>query len=118
MRIAASDQALSAARRAPKKTTTPARRGTGGRHLPSHGVWAVARSGYRTGSELADTLGPAADYSDAVRIARSMSVGGLTMWTSVYNLTCREARLFYRTDHPQEYRDALGVDATNDGRGP
>ncbi len=62
---------------------------------------------YRTGSDLAESLGRAADYSDAVRIVRSMSVAGLTMWTAVYNLTSREARVLYRTGHADEYRDDM-----------
>jgi len=58
---------------------------------------------------LAESLQGAADYADAVRIARSMSAPGYTMWTSVYNLTSREARVLYRTGDSEEYRDALDV---------
>lgn len=64
---------------------------------------------YRTGSDLAESLEGAADYADAVRIARSMSAPGYTMWTSIYNLTSREARVLYRTGDSEEYRDALDV---------
>ena len=64
---------------------------------------------YRTGSKVAEDLGTARDVSDAAAVIRSMSVPGFTMWTSIYDLTSGEARVLYKTDHPDGYRDALDV---------
>lgn len=80
----------------------------------NHIVWNLSEaqndeacSRYRTGSDLAAGLNDAADYDDAVRIARSMSVPDFTMWTSVYDLTSRQIRMRYRTNDSDEYRDGL-----------
>ncbi|MGD0283966.1 MAG: C45 family peptidase [Dissulfurispiraceae bacterium] len=62
---------------------------------------------YRTGSDAAEKLGGVVDYAAARRVARSMSVENLTMWTSVYNLTTREARVIYKSSLDAEYRDAI-----------
>ena len=62
---------------------------------------------YRTGSDTAEELGGVFDYADARRVARSMSVDNRTMWTSVYDLTTREARILYKSHPDTEYRDAI-----------
>jgi len=62
---------------------------------------------YRTGSDLAQSLAGSIGLSDAVRTVRSMSVPGFTMWTSAYDLTSGQVRVFYKTDHPQAYRDRI-----------
>jgi hypothetical protein len=62
---------------------------------------------YRTGSEWAERLSGSADYEEALKATRSMSVKNRTMWTSVYNLTTREARILYKSKPETEYRDAL-----------
>jgi hypothetical protein len=67
-------------------------------------------SRYRTGSRLADELDGNVDYDDCVRVTRSMAQDGFTMWTSVYDLTNREARVFYRCRSQNEYRDAIPLD--------
>jgi hypothetical protein len=68
---------------------------------------------YRTGSDAAEKLGGVFDYADARRVARSMSVDNWTMWTSVYDLTTREARVIYKSRLDAEYRDAIPL--ANDG---
>lgn len=73
-------------------------------------------SRYRTGSAAAEKLGGVADYAAARRVARSMSDAKETMWTSVYNLTTREARVIYRSNLDAEYRDAIVPVATPDGQ--
>ncbi len=62
---------------------------------------------FRSGSDAADKLGEVSDYADAHRVARSMSVAHWTMWTSVYNLTTREAGVIYKSRLDAEYRDAI-----------
>lgn len=62
---------------------------------------------YRTGSDMAESLGGVVDYADALQITKSMSVDGRTMWSSIYNLTSREACIRYQASHLNEYRDAL-----------
>jgi hypothetical protein len=64
---------------------------------------------YRRGSDLAEGLAGAADFSDAVQTIRSMSVPGFTMWTSIYDLTNGDVRVLYKTGRPEEYRDAVDV---------
>jgi hypothetical protein len=62
---------------------------------------------YRAGTDAAEKLGRAFDYPAACQVARSMSVEKGTMWESVYNLTAREARIFYKARPGAEYRDAI-----------
>ncbi|MGA2257039.1 MAG: hypothetical protein ABSG53_20500, partial [Thermoguttaceae bacterium] len=64
-------------------------------------------SRYRTGSDVAEKLGGVADFADARRLARSMSVDNWMMWTSVYNLTTGEAHVIYKSRLDAEYRDAI-----------
>ena len=71
-------------------------------------------SRFRNGSEAAKKLGEAVDYTDARRVARSMSVDKGTMWTSVYNLTTREAHVIYKSRVDAEYCDA--IPPTNGGQ--
>jgi len=53
--------------------------------------------------------GPACLITPAARrrVARSMSVNNWTMWTSVYDLTTREARVIYKSRLDAEYRDEI-----------
>ncbi len=62
---------------------------------------------YHTGSNAAERLGGAVEYDDASRVITSMSVDNWTMWTSVYNLTSRQARIRYKAKPDVEYRDSL-----------
>ena len=62
---------------------------------------------YRAGSDAAEKLGGVVDYAAARRVARSMSVDNGTMWTSVYDLTTREARVIYRSSLAAEYHDSI-----------
>ena len=62
---------------------------------------------YRAGSDAAEKLGGVIDYADARRVAGSMSVPHRTMWTSVYNLTTREAHVIYKSSRDAEYREAI-----------
>ena len=64
-------------------------------------------SRYRTGSDAAEKLRGVVDYADARRVARSMSVANRTMWTSIYNLTTREAHVIYKSSLDVEYRDTI-----------
>ena len=72
---------------------------------------------YRVGSEAAQKLSGVVDYAAARRVARSMSVDNWTMWTSVYNLTTREARVIYKSHLGAEYCDAIPLlDGKNKSR--
>jgi len=62
---------------------------------------------YQTGSDAAEKLGGVFDYAAARRVARSMSVNNWTMWTSVYDLTTREARVIYKSSLDAEYHDEI-----------
>jgi predicted choloylglycine hydrolase len=64
-------------------------------------------SRYRTGSDLAEASAGAADFDDALRITKSMSVEGFTMWSSGYNLTTGDIRIRYKGHEQPEYRDQL-----------
>ncbi len=68
-------------------------------------------SRYRTGSDLAESLGDAVTIDDAVRVTKSMSVEGFTMWSSIFNLTTGEASIRYK-GHDVEYRDQLKMIGT------
>jgi hypothetical protein len=71
---------------------------------------------YRAGSNLAASLRGDIDQAAALRITRGMSVDGLTMWSSVYDLTSRRVCLLYKALRSNEYRDA--IDFANDDERP
>ncbi len=62
---------------------------------------------YRTGSDLAASLAGVVDFDTALQITKSMSVDGYTMWSSVYDLTSREACLRYKGLAGNEYRGSI-----------
>ena len=62
---------------------------------------------YRTGSDMAEGLEGLVDCDDALRVTRSMAADDFTMWTSVYSLATREARILYKSHPKTEYRDVF-----------
>lgn len=61
---------------------------------------------YKIGSAKVEALAGEFDVSGLRHITRSMS-RNWTMWTSLYNLTTREACIIYRSALDAEYRDTL-----------
>lgn len=66
---------------------------------------------YRVGSDKVEALAGEIDGSDIHDITRSMS-GKWTMWTSLYNLTTREAHIIYRSTLDSAYNVSLNKGST------
>jgi hypothetical protein len=64
---------------------------------------------YRLGSDMAEDLEGRVDFAGSIRITKAMAVDGLTMWSSIYDLTSGKACIHYQADPRNEHYDAMKV---------
>lgn len=65
---------------------------------------------YRAGSEAAEQMPEKFGLEEVEDAIRTMSVDNWTMWTSVYDMTHREIRVFYKAKREHEFRDKLPME--------